>query len=185
MFLEELILIIEKNYSKVWIFEEGFDHIDFEHDVNATYHDKYVTIRQYIDIQANTILNYGKNNIFIEYNCYALSKEEQYLKYEQENNILIHDLTEKDQDNLQTLFRSLMPDILQLKIFLLVNKTIECNIYIKSIKLIILLVYLISWLYILFISIPTLPDLPITLSVLDVLTRYSILSDPFSGALLL
>ena len=180
--LEDSIKFLENIYTKVAIFEEGFEEADFEHNLKALHHDRRITVREYIEIQYEAFITYGDNNNFIEYYGDPFSTEIRYTTYAKTHNIKPKDMTVHDYENLNKPFHFLMPKIITLKIFLDFNtKYTQQNFYIPQIKIGIIFMYLICWFYILFVSFHTLHELKFTLYILDILSSYAQELNPFSN----
>lgn len=196
--LEEYIKYLESYYTSVLLIEKGNfrmndmfisselneedDEIFGTHNPKAVDHDKFVTIREYIEIQAEIIINFHNNNenVVFEYSgSPAITKEifEQFLK---DNKRITRQLNEEDDEKLKQLFNMLEFKLITLYVYLHFTKKIQELAFIKKINLFIYISYFIIWIYIFLISLHNLENIPLTLKILEVMTEYSNILNPFS-----
>jgi hypothetical protein len=176
--LIDYIKILEDKYDFVWVFEEGYGTLNWKHNPKAIYHNTKVSIKQYLELQIETLLTYGDNEEYIEYYGEPYAKENVFDTYREKNKINT-ELTLKDFNNITKQFDFIMPKLIDLSLFIKANKLTPKYFYITHIKAAIYVGYLICWLYILIISLSSLDNLPFTLKILESLTQYLALQNPF------
>ena len=173
---------MEEDYDKVWVLEEDYEDPNWEHNEKAIYHDKTVSIKEYIKIQYEVILNYNENDGNFDYVGRPIAKEEIYIEYRKSHNFNITDkLSFEDYDKIHRNFIIIMPELLKLNFFIECNKIINENNYIPTIKGFIFGIYSICWIYILIISFKTLKDFNMLVSFLDIINKYYSVEEPFTG----
>jgi hypothetical protein len=125
------------------------------HNPKAIYHDIKASIKEYIEIQFETKLNYDSNDesIHFEYAGLPICNTEIRDEYIKKHNIINDNLTEEDYDLLAEPFNTLMPKLLILHQFIYYNNKILELKHIKIIKIGIIASYLFCWLYVLVVSV--------------------------------
>ena len=186
LFYDEVLILEKDNYHmKDTIVEDTCDYKEAFgfHNTDAIYHDEFVTIRKYIELQAELYLSYILNNntILYEYIGKPFSKDAIYKQYRKDYNKKDSDLTDEDYERLHEVFHNLEQPLISLYSFLEAIKTITSLPLVKIMHLIIYTFYIISWLYILMLSLSTLHELKFTLYILDILSSYAQELNPFSN----
>lgn len=189
-FYREITLLEKSNQS---LTEATTDDTYQTHNPKAIYHDTEVTIKRYIEVQFETIDNHDPKDesTQIEYEGIPYPKKEVTEIYRKKNNITVGDTHadrvkyyatmdyRKENEVLEEPFNKLMPQLLILNTFINYNKKTLQLPRIKRIKLGIIIMYFICWTYILIVSISTLKDISITLKILEILTEYAKITNPF------
>lgn len=180
---EQYLAYLETFYDTVSIYEEGnydingiyFDDDTLKgfHNEHAIYHDKSVTLRDFIEIQTTT------HDTF-EYYGYPSTKEDVLLLYKKNLKINNETLNEDDYNIIHNDFYTFTPVLINLNTYLKKDKDILNIPFIHYTKVCIYILYFICWLYILIISVPSLQNISCTLDTLKVLTNYSIINEPYS-----
>ena len=178
---EQLIKHLEKKYEQVYLFQVNpteNEEDDFRENEIAEFHDKLVSIREYILIHYNNLTNTKE---LWYYDITPLAKENIYLEYRKKHNKVNHKLSSEDNSIIDNDFNQFMPLILELNVCLNTLKEIQNYAYISRINITINIIYLICWSYILIKSYPTLKDINITLDIINILKEYHNFEEPFSG----
>jgi hypothetical protein len=176
--LQDYINDLEDKYDFVWVFEEGYGTLEWKHNPKAIYHNTKVSVKQYIKIQVEAFLTYGDNGEYLEYYGEPYAKDYLVKDYREEKKIET-ELTIEDYDYITKQFHFITPKLVILGQFLEMMKLTPSYFFIKKVKVALLLGYLICWLYILIISLSSLDNLPFTLKILESLTQYLALQNPF------
>lgn len=180
--LEQYIQVLELKYDEIWLLQEDYKITDWEPNPKAVYHDKTVSIREYLKIQNEALCWQNTGETDIAYTGMVSAKEKIYEQYKIDNNINKNkELLDEDYEKIHEQYEILMPKILILYNFVEFNKITPTKYYIPQTKVIINLSYLICWLYILFMSFHTLKDFNILLYILEIVNRYSNFEEPFTG----
>lgn len=115
---QQYIAILEEKYDTIWMIE-----IDITEDVKC---DTDMEIKDYIEFKTHqTLYTTGtitsRNYVYYvhkEYNETIISKNDTYIKYQQENNIpLENKLTDYDYEIISQLFETLKPKLIFLSVF--------------------------------------------------------------------
>nr|NP_062850.1 hypothetical protein PhpooMp05 [Physarum polycephalum]BAB08084.1 unnamed protein product [Physarum polycephalum] len=151
---EHWIVELENKYSLVRIYEVGYKFDDSrKKNTKAIYHDEEKTIREYIEIKFNNIIDYLLDEVDYEYESTPYCKSEVYNEYclnKYKNKKALY--TSEDLDILRALYCELMPNIIHLKMFLSRIEVVSEVSLMKTSKIVIFGGYLVCWAYILIIS---------------------------------
>lgn len=114
------ILQLEDKYSKVVIYEEGYQ-IDKSRvgNTDAIFHRQDATIKEYIEIKIKNFIEYTHDVVTYEYNAFPLVKRQVEDSYNLEKyNGKQKYLKVEDYTVLEALYYELMPNIINLKFYL-------------------------------------------------------------------
>lgn len=153
--LEHWILLLENKYKSVRVYEEGYEFDnDRKNNTSAIYYHETKTIREYIEIKFENILTYYAETIDYEYNATPNPQKEFLKQYvlEKYNSTNLRKYTGKDLDIMSSLYKELIPSIMELKLLLYRLEIINETKTIHWFKIIIFSLYLTCWAYILVIS---------------------------------
>ena len=152
---EHWILLLENSYSKIIIFEKGYEFDDERiNNTDAFLHYKKVSIREYIEIKHENTIKYIGELIAYEYKGYPFIKEDVLEKYLlNKYKIADKNPTSEDMDYLEKSYVELIPKILDIKLYYFGNlNIINEEILIKGFKVLIFSIYLFCWAYVLLID---------------------------------
>ena len=172
---------LNSKYDSVVMMDRESEYVSiWERNPFAIYHDKTVSVKEYFDIQLQTIYkDYNNENSTIDYYGIPFSKEEYYLQYRLLYNKVDIELNTEDYEFLRQDFYQIEPKLLGLMAYLDLNKTTYEMYNIKKLQIMIYISYFFIWSYILYKSFHTLTDIPMTLNMLKLLTSYTIKINPF------
>lgn len=146
---DEYIKQLEELYDEVTMFDLAYadPDVNWEPNENNKYHDKEISLREYIEFKINTSVY---ENTFTKYESVVLAKESIYISYRTKNNIPEdQSLTDTDHDVIKKEYDEKMPKILKIGIFLELYSIDNNAKIIVRCKIVIFSLYLISWLYVL------------------------------------
>ena len=189
--LEQYIQYLENKYDKIYLFqvytseyyealaeyESSGEYSEILDTVVTPYHEKLVSIREYIQIHYNDMTRPKKD---WSYDVTVLAKEEIYTNYRKEHNKVDCDLNHEDTAIIDNDYNMLMPKIIKLNDCLEFEKEVNKKAYISLFKIIIYVGYLICWIYILYKSFHTLKDLSLLLEIIEIVNTYIINSKIWS-----
>lgn len=181
---EQFITYLEEKYDQIYIVQVFYDSYYYElpddeyPTFTAPYHDRLVSLREYILIQYENQSNPANN---WDYEGSPLANEELFVSYRKNNNKLNMKLTSDDYKILDQEFYVIMPLILILHTNLNIEKNSQKKAYIPIFRIIIYGIYLICWVYILYLSYNTVNDFSITLFILDIINYYNVNENMFTG----
>lgn len=201
---EMAIVHLESLYTWVDIYEEGWDEPSIRYEYNEEYgdfievtiepvwqphprnkyHEKMVTIREYVQILLDKEIDEVENDYdimagdYYEFDSSPLSKDFRYEQYEKMSNKT--ELDREDYDILHEEFHKIIPYISKISYHIHYLLPIwENKPYLKIINIIIYTLFLLGWGYILLRSFHTLNDFSITLFVLELLNLHTSEINPF------
>ncbi len=174
---------LENTYSSVLMFEEGYEYdVSRIRDTNAKQHYEKASIKEFIEIQYENIMENHLGNIDYSYVGDPYAHDYIYENYAKEKHG-DKNKTSEDYDNISKLFHDLYPIIIDYKFFLKRITLLEEKPLIKYFSIIIYSIYLICWSYILFTSFHHYPiDLPMFKYFIENIIHYLKIydKDPFS-----
>jgi len=159
---------LTSKYSKVKFVDLNETDPDWEYNpITMLYHDKYFTIKEYLDIQVDLWFK-DDETTQIDYDIWCYCNHEVFNNY----NLIKYNTTEikitsEDLKILKKDFYFIAPILIKLKIFLRYYTLVENISWIKNIRIIIFSIYFICWAYILYISYDTVQLFPLTWSVIE------------------
>lgn len=150
---EQWIITLENKYDSVRVYEKGYEHDSSRRDnTKADLHHKVVTIKEYIEIKFNNIMDFIED-VEYEYESSPYCKDEVFNKYNFEvYKTVKRCITAKDLDILDALYYDLMPNIVKMKLYLYRLDAIAKTPPIKWPQVVIFSIYFICWSYVLGIS---------------------------------
>lgn len=172
---------LENTYEYVWILEENYNPYDFIPNPRAIHHDTKVSVQRYIEIQGESILTYGDNEEYIDYDGIPFPTDSTYKEYCEKHKIAEDVLDSKDFVKIKEYFYYQYPIMLDFYLSLNSNKNITSMYNIPKVTLVIYLMYFLTWLYILLVSFHTIKDFNITINIINSLIEYYPKSDPYSN----
>jgi hypothetical protein len=177
---------IDNPYPSEWLEkaeeqEDGaFEFQKQVHSPLAIYHDKTVTLREYIKIQYDVFIARDEKdkNTYYEYEAHVFAKENIYAEYKEKIGKTVLDL--EDDKKIHANFNLFMPKLVILYQFIELNKLTQSQKIFVYIKVLIYSLYLISWMYIIYQSYISVDNFDMTLGMLEILSFYTLIFEPFS-----
>jgi hypothetical protein len=201
LFYEGYLKYLEARYVDVRLLEKGNNYPGYwaqwphktpqeEEEYNevhsplAVYHDKIVTLREYIKIQYAVFIAWDEHekDTRYEYEGYAYATELYYTQYKKKTEKTFLDT--EDYEIIKTDFNLFMPKLVVLYTFIELNKLTQSQKIFVNIKVFIYSLYFVCWVYIIYLSYLTINDFSFTLALLNILSFYSKVIEPFSDMFL-
>ena len=192
------VVYLETLYTNVDIFEAGWDEptVQYEYDeddilreiriapewkphIRDKYHEKMVTIREYLQILLEKDIDDALNDYTDDYQFdpAAYSKEYRYEQYEKITGKSV--FTDEDYKILRKEFNEMIPILRDLYYHLYFLPDTEKKFNLHKINIVIYMLWFIAWSYILLKSFHTLNNMEITLKIISYLTLYTENMNPF------